>query len=66
MPTLPSRAKDMLDAANFATVATIQPGGDPQTSVVWVRADGDDVLFSTIKGRRKYANLTREIGGAHV
>jgi PPOX class probable F420-dependent enzyme len=60
MPTLPSRAKDMLDAVNFATVATIQAGGDPQTSVVWVRADGDDVLFSTIKGRRKYANLTRD------
>jgi PPOX class probable F420-dependent enzyme len=60
MPTLPSRAKDLLDAANFATVATIQPGGEPQTSVVWVRADGDDVLFSTIKGRRKYANLTRD------
>ncbi|MEP7023160.1 MAG: PPOX class F420-dependent oxidoreductase, partial [Actinomycetota bacterium] len=52
--------RDLLDAANFATVATVQPGGEPQTSVVWVRRDGDDVLFSTIKGRRKYANLIRD------
>jgi len=50
----------MFDGRNFATVATLQPGGEPQTSVVWVRADGDDVLFSTIKGRRKHANLTRD------
>jgi PPOX class probable F420-dependent enzyme len=27
---------------------------------VWIRADGDDLLFSTIKGRRKHANLTRD------
>jgi PPOX class probable F420-dependent enzyme len=41
-------------------VATIEPDGRPQTSVVWVRTDGDDVLFSTIKSRRKYANLTAD------
>ncbi len=39
------------------TVATIDPDGKPQLSVVWAKHDGDDVLFSTIKGRRKYANL---------
>ena len=57
---LPQRARELFDGSNFATVATVQPGGQPQTSVVWVRTDGDDVLFSTIKGRRKYANLTRD------
>jgi PPOX class probable F420-dependent enzyme len=60
MPPLPQRAREMLDARNFATVATLQPDGQPQTSVVWVRRDGDDVLFSTIKGRRKYANMIRD------
>ena len=29
-------------------------------SLVWAKTDGDDVVFSTIKGRRKYANLTRD------
>jgi PPOX class probable F420-dependent enzyme len=60
MPPLPQRAREMFDGRNFATVATLQPDGQPQTSVVWVRADGDDVLFSTVKGRRKYANMLRD------
>jgi PPOX class probable F420-dependent enzyme len=60
MTPLPQRAREMFEAPNFATVATLQPDGRPQTSVVWVRADGDDVLFSTIKGRRKYENMVRD------
>jgi PPOX class probable F420-dependent enzyme len=55
---LPDRARALFDAPNHVTVATIDPGGRPQTSLVWAKTDGDDVLFSTIKGRRKYANLT--------
>ena len=57
---LPDRARALFDAPNHVTVATIDPGGRPQTSLVWAKTDGDDVLFSTIKGRRKYANLTRD------
>jgi PPOX class probable F420-dependent enzyme len=60
MAELPERARELFDAPNHAVVATIDPGGRPQSSVVWVRIDGDDVLFSTIKGRRKYANLSRD------
>jgi PPOX class probable F420-dependent enzyme len=58
--TLPERARALFDAPNHVTVATLDPGGRPQTSLVWAKTDGDDVLFSTIKGRRKYANLTRD------
>jgi len=57
---LPDGARALFDAPNHVTVATIDPGGRPQTSLVWAKTDGDDVLFSTIKGRRKYANLTRD------
>jgi PPOX class probable F420-dependent enzyme len=57
---LPERARTLFDGRNFVTVATIDPGGRPQTSLVWATTDGADVLFSTIKGRRKYANLTRD------
>ncbi len=60
MAQLPDRARALFDARNHAVVATIDPDGRPQSSVIWVRADGDDVLFSTIKGRRKYANLTAD------
>jgi PPOX class probable F420-dependent enzyme len=57
---LPSAVRDLFDGPNFVTIVTLDPGGGPQTSLVWAKADGDDVLFSTIKGRRKYANLTRD------
>jgi PPOX class probable F420-dependent enzyme len=60
MAQLPGRARVLFDGRNHAVVTTIEPDGRPQSSVVWVRTDGDDVLFSTIKGRRKYANLTRD------
>lgn len=57
---LPERARALFDAPNHVTVATVDPDGRPQMSLVWAKTDGDDVLFSTIKGRRKYANLARD------
>ena len=59
-PILPQLARALFDGPNHVTVATLDPGGRPQLSVVWARTDGDSVLFSTIKGRRKYSNLTRD------
>ena len=57
---LPPLARELFDGQNYVTIATIDPGGGPQTSLVWAKTDGGDILFSTIKGRRKHANLTRE------
>jgi PPOX class probable F420-dependent enzyme len=57
MTELPALARELVDGRNFGTVATVQPDGSPQASVVWLKRDGDDVLFSTIRGRRKTANL---------
>ena len=42
----------LLDGRHFAVLATINPDGGPQTSAMWVARDGDDVLFSTVAGRR--------------
>ncbi len=41
-------------------LATLNPDGGPQTSAMWVGRDGDDVLFSTVEGRRKHRNLERD------
>ncbi len=60
MTTIPDRAKGWLDASEFATIATIQPDGQPQLSVVWVERDGEDLLVSTIEGRRKHTNLVHD------
>lgn len=57
---LPEPARAVLDAREFATVATVEPDGTPQLTVVWVKRDGDDVLFSTTRARRKTRNLERD------
>src|SRR4051812_34155604 len=57
---LPDEAKAWLDGRSFPVVATVDPDGRPQLSVVWAKRDGDDVLFSTLRDRRKGRNLTRD------
>ena len=57
-PRLPDAAKRWLDEGTYVTVGTTDPAGRPHLSVMWATYDGDDVLLSTITGRRKYRNLT--------
>ena len=61
MPTpLPDTVKAWLDATSFPVVATVDPDGRPQLSVVWAKREGDALLFSTLRDRRKGRNLTRD------
>jgi len=41
-------------------LATVNADGSPQTSVMWVGRDGDDLLFSTVEGRVKHRNMVRD------
>ena len=50
----------LLDGKNYAVLATVNPDGSPQTSVIWVGRDGGDVLFSTVEGRVKHRNMVRD------
>jgi len=53
-------ARRLLDGNTFAILSTLNPDGAPQSSVIWVKRDGDDVVFSTIRGRRKTRNMERD------
>ncbi|GAA3234097.1 pyridoxamine 5'-phosphate oxidase family protein [Dactylosporangium siamense] len=55
--TLSANARALVDGPNIAVLGTLNPDGGPQTSVVWVLRDGDDLLVSTQAGRRKEKNL---------
>lgn len=57
---LSAKLKALLDTPVFVTVATVQPDGSPQLSPVWVKRDGDDVIFSTTLERQKEKNLRRD------
>jgi PPOX class probable F420-dependent enzyme len=58
--SLNEASRALIDGANFASIATLNPDGSPQASVVWVARDGDDLLFSTVVGRQKERNLRRD------
>lgn len=60
MTALPDKARDLLDAPNHVTLATVNADGSPQTTVHWVARDGDDILMSTVRGRRHARNLERD------
>jgi len=56
---LSDSARRLLQAPVFAILSTAGPSGAVQSSVIWVRTDGDDVVFSTIRGRLKTRNMER-------
>lgn len=58
--TLSDSARALFDSPEYATIATIEPDGQPQLSVVWVAREGDDILVSTVAGRRKHRNMVRD------
>ncbi|QWF81498.1 PPOX class F420-dependent oxidoreductase [Amycolatopsis sp. CA-230715] len=58
--TFNQKTRALFDGKNYATIATTNPDGQPQSSVVWVKRDGDTILFSTTRGRRKERNLARD------
>ncbi|HEX8008250.1 MAG TPA: PPOX class F420-dependent oxidoreductase [Trebonia sp.] len=57
---LSESALKLIDGKNYAVLATVNADGSPQTSVMWVGRDGDDLLFSTVEGRVKHRNMLRD------
>jgi PPOX class probable F420-dependent enzyme len=58
--TLSPATIELLEGRNYAVLATVNPDGSPHTSAMWVGRDGNDVLMSTVAGRRKYRNMVRD------
>jgi PPOX class probable F420-dependent enzyme len=59
-PILNSAVGYILNGPHLSVLTTTDADGKPQTSVIFVKRDGDDVLFSTIRGRRKTVNMSRD------
>ena len=53
-------ARQILGGPHLSVLATTNADGAPQMSVIFVKPDGDDILFSTIEGRRKTTNMLRD------
>ena len=57
MATLTPAQLELLKGLNFGVVATLDGSSRPQTSVVWVDTDGENVVFNTTNARAKGRNL---------
>jgi len=53
-------AGQILEGPHLSVLATTNADGSAQMSVIFVKPDGDDILFSTIAGRRKTTNMSRD------
>lgn len=57
---LDAATRALFDGRNFPVVSTLRADGSPQTSVVWIKRDGDSLLFVAPAGRGKTANVARD------
>lgn len=60
MVALPDSALALLELTVYGHVVTRNRDGTPQVTMVWVEADGGDLLFNTAEGRQKVRNLRRD------
>ncbi len=58
--TFDERAARLFDGTNFAVLSTIEPDGQPHSTVVWAKREGSEVLVALPDSRRKVANLRRD------
>jgi PPOX class probable F420-dependent enzyme len=60
MVSIPAPAQTLLGSDAVAHVWTSNADGSPQVSVVWVIAQGDEILFGTNVNSQKAKNLARD------
>lgn len=59
MAAIEGRAKDLLEAKNFAHIGTVREDGTALVLPVWVHTDGELVYLNSAEGRAWPANLRR-------
>lgn len=52
--------RDALLAGRLGHLATINPDGSPQVSVVWIGLDGDEIVIGHMMRGRKVTNIERD------
>ncbi len=59
MASILDKVRDLFEKPVVAALTTIMPGGQPQTTPVWVDYDGENVRVNTARGRQKDRNMTK-------
>ncbi len=58
--SLDPKIRDFLNEKRFAVLATINPDGSPQQTVMWYELRGDTIVMNTTLSRVKGKNLQRD------
>ncbi len=58
--TLSEQARTFLEEPRFASLATINPDGSVQQTVMWYILRGDEIVMNTARGRKKDRNMLRD------
>ena len=57
MITIPNTHLDLFQTSVHGVLTTLMPDGAPQSSLIWVDYDGEDVLVNTTLERQKGRNM---------
>jgi PPOX class probable F420-dependent enzyme len=57
---LSDKARAFLEEPRFAVLATINPDGTPQQTVMWYELRGDHIMMNTAEGRWKERNVRHD------
>lgn len=60
MATLTPEARAALTAGRLGHLSSVDPDGGPQSSVVWIGLDGDEIVVAHLMGGRKVQNIARD------
>lgn len=55
--SIPETHLDLVEKPLVASLATVMPDGQPQTTLIWFEFDGAKVLFTTGRGTQKEKNI---------
>lgn len=58
--SLSTAAREALTAGHLVHLATVNPDGSPQLSLVWVGLDGDDIVSGHLQVNQKVRNVQRD------
>jgi PPOX class probable F420-dependent enzyme len=58
--TLDADLHALATGKNFAALTTLMADGQPQTQIMWVHADDDQLLINTEVHRQKFKNAERD------
>jgi len=57
---LSTKAKELIDGRNFASVATLMQDGSPQVAPLWIEREGDTIILNTTRSRQRTKNVRRD------